>query len=131
MKAVLRSLFAILVLLNFVAVTQDASKLDEHPCIGRDETIYHPGEDHVKAPELHRERLGPDNKGIRPNSHVMLEVTVNATGAICEVRALKAPSRQEAQTVSEYVADNFKFKPATRHGKPVAVRFQVEFRFFP
>ena len=106
---------------------------DEPPCVAKGEPIYSPGEDHVKAPELHRERKGPDDakRAIRPNSNVSLELVVGATGDICEIRALKAPSRDEAQAVAEYIADNFRFKPATRKAKPVAVHFQVLFKFFP
>jgi hypothetical protein len=111
---------------------QEASEPQERLCIAKNETIYTPGEDHVKAPELNRERIGPDDKGrIRPNSRVLLEVTVNSAGDICLARALKAPTREEATAVAEYVADNFRFRPAMRHGKPVAVRLQVRFDFFP
>jgi hypothetical protein len=121
-----------LVVLPGSGLAQNGAQSTEQPCIAKDETIYTPGEDHVKLPALRRERIGPDNKGrIRPNSHVALELTVNASGDICEVRALKAPSREEATAVAEYVADSFRFKPATRNGKPVAVRFQVLFNFFP
>ena len=125
-------MIAVFLLYSLGSVAQETTETAEQPCLAAGETVYHPGEDHVKPPELHRERLGPDNKGrIRPNSRVSLELTVNSIGNICEVRALKAPSREEAQAVAEYVADNFRFKPATRRGKPVAVRFQVQFDFFP
>ena len=123
---------AVAVVTSCSALGQDAPKPAEEPCIAKDETIYRPGEDHVKPPQIRQERKGPDNKGeIRPNSRVSLELIVNSSGDICEVRALNAPSREEARVVAEYVADNFRFKPATRNGKPVAVRFQVLFKFFP
>jgi hypothetical protein len=90
-------LIAVLLFYGLGAVAQVTTGSQEPPCVASGETVYHPGEDHVKPPELHRERLGPDNKGrIRPNSRVSLELTVNSIGAICEVRALKAPTREKA-----------------------------------
>jgi hypothetical protein len=96
------------------------------PCLASDEVIYTPGEDHVKAPTLRMERRALDPP-LNPSFHAVLEVVINSAGTICEVRALKAPDRDTAQKLAEDVADNFRFSPASRRGKPVAARFKIIF----
>lgn len=106
---------------------QAAGQKDERQvCLAQGEAIYSPGEDHVKAPKLRIER-GPLEKPLKSSSQAVLEVLINSAGTICEVRALKAPDRESAKQLAEYVADNFRFTPATRRGRAVPVRFKVVF----
>ena len=101
---------------------EDSSK----PCLAANEPIYTPGEEHVKPPRLRIER-GPLEKPLKSSARAVFEVVINSAGSICDVRALKAPDRDTAQQLAEDIADNFRFTPATRKGKPVAVRFKVVF----
>jgi len=110
------------------AVTQESQPTSQPPCITKDEPVYTPGEDHVKFPEVQMESHHPDNPGaIKPGSRASFELLINSRGQICEVKALRAPNREEATELANFVADNFRFKPATRKGKPVAVRFVTTF----
>jgi hypothetical protein len=59
-------------------------------------------------------------------SFLALEIIVNSDGSVRAVRVSKSsgpPPQVRAACVPE--ACNFKFKPATRHGKPVAVRWSL------
>ena len=112
----------LLVMIQSVIGQADSSKL----CLAANEPIYTPGEDHVQAPRLRIER-GPLEKPLKSSSRAVFEVVINSAGTICEIRALKAPDRETAQQLAEVISDNFRFRPATRRGKPVAARFKVIF----
>jgi hypothetical protein len=107
---------------------QEGQQSPEPSCIAKDEPIYTPGEDHVKFPEVQMASHHPDNpNAIKPGTRASFDLLINSSGQICTVKALRAPNREEAIELANFVADNFRFKPATRKGKPVAVRFVTIF----
>jgi hypothetical protein len=56
-----------------------------------------------------------------------LEVLVNSEGRVCTVRVLSADDPSHAQEFAAYIMTHCTFKPATRRGKPVAVKFPISF----
>jgi len=94
------------------------------PC--PDSPVYVAGQDHVTLPQLRMERRSPDAP-VKTQFPVVLSVTNNIKGQSCEIRVLKAPDVETGRQLAEFVADNFRFTPATRKGKPVAVRFRIVF----
>jgi len=97
----------------------------ENPCIGKDEEIYIPGKDNVKLPQRQKDKKGGTPVEVKGNTQ--LELLVNAEGRICNVRVTKASDPLSANQISRYVAENWKFTPATGQDKPVAVRLTVNF----
>lgn len=102
------------------------SQGESSPCFASGEMVYDLKPD-IRPPKLRMERKSPDGS-VSLSSPVVLELTVNAAGKICDAKALAAPDQQSAKHFVEYVTDNFRFSPATRKGRPVAVRFQVKFQ---
>jgi hypothetical protein len=75
-------------------------------CVAADEPIYGVGGD-VKPPEPH-----PDK---------------NSEGRVCEARVLNATDRLSATKTANFILEHWKFRPAMRQGKAVAVRFTMNF----
>jgi hypothetical protein len=95
------------------------------PCIAADEPIYRPGVDGVKPPQPQPDKNAkgaPDMRG--PFS---VELLVNSEGHICEARVLNAKDPLPAAKAASYISEHWTFKPATREGKPVAVKFMINF----
>jgi hypothetical protein len=113
----------VLIALPFASFGQ-TNKAESCPIQG--EQIYIPGADSVKPPRLQVERT-PLDKPIKMKSRLVLQLTVSAMGKICEIQVLETTDEESAKQVASYVADNFRFRPATRRGKPVAARFKVVF----
>lgn len=97
-------------------------------CLQDGDTISRPGENHVKPPQL-VSRAGDAAHAHDKNSRVQLslELVLNSEGRICETRILRASDAGIAKRVADNVRNSFKFKPATLDGKPVAVRFVMNF----
>ena len=95
------------------------------PCVTPSETVYHPGVDGVKPPQPQSSK----KHRTEPEVHdaVSLELLVNSEGQVCDARVLRAKDRVSAEKVANYVSENWIFTPATKQGKPVAVRFTVNF----
>lgn len=81
----------------------------------------------MNPPKLRMERKSPDQR-VNLSSPVVVELIVNAAGKICEARTLQAPDKESGDHFVEYIIDNFRFRPATRRGRAIAVRFQVKFQ---
>lgn len=95
------------------------------PCIAADEQIYRPGIDGVKPPQPQPVKDAKNAPDVRvPFS---LELLVNADGHVCDVRVLNARDQLSARKTAEYISEHWTFKPATRQGKPVAVKFTTNF----
>jgi TonB family protein len=95
------------------------------PCISSSEAVYKPGVDGVKPPQPQpskRDRTAPDLRG--PAS---LELLVNSEGSVCNARVLTAKDKLSAQKSAKYISENWTFKPAMKQGKPVAVKFTMNF----
>lgn len=115
-------LAAVVVALSLFAVAQEPQPSDS--CIAADETIYKPGVDGVKPPQL---QLDKNNKGVEIRSSMSLELLVNSEGHVCNVQVISAKDQASAKKVAEYIAEHWSFRHATRQGKPVAVRFTTNF----
>jgi hypothetical protein len=119
---------AMSVMLFAASVRPIFAQTSSQPCLAGDEAIYAPGRDGVEPPKLRGERAKPDNP-IKLSSPVILELTLNSLGRICEIHVVRAGQRDQesARHLVQYVSDNFRFSPATRKKQPVAVRFEVTF----
>ncbi|HEV2987374.1 MAG TPA: energy transducer TonB [Candidatus Angelobacter sp.] len=103
-----------------VAQNQPAAKPS---CIATDEPIYSPGQDGVKPPQP----IQDSKKGLKISDEFSIELMVNSEGRVCSARVLKAKDPGTAGEAADYMIDHWKFKPATKQGKPVAVRFTTNF----
>jgi hypothetical protein len=114
----------IFALLVTVALAQDP-KPSAMPCVADSETVYAPGERGIKPPQplpSNKAKGAPEVQG-----QMSFELLVNSEGSVCEVKILQSKDRLSAYKVAKYIEDDWKFEPATKEGKPVAVRFRVNF----
>ena len=117
-----------LVLLGLMASVVGVSAQENHtaiqpPCIAADEAVYRPVADGVKPPQPpqpDKNKNAPDMRG--PFS---MEVIVNSQGRVCDARVFNAKDQISAEKAARYIADHWTFTPATRRGKPVAVKFTM------
>lgn len=62
---------------------------------------------------------------------MLLEMLVNSSGQVCSVRIVKSSDKssdqESARKIAQFISEKWKFNPAMRDGKPVAVAFQVNF----
>ena len=122
----MRILILTLWLAGYAAAAEGGNPANSDPCVAPGEKIYQPGVDHVTPPKL----IPAPKKGSDPPStprQVTLEVLLNSQGTICNVHILRSTNVDNPRRVAEKVAQNFKFKPATRFDKPVAVKFLMNF----
>jgi TonB family protein len=109
----------------FVALSGQTQTPDE-PCLAKGEKIYRPGEDKVKPPDLSIDRTEDESsKGLKVRAQ--LELVVNSKGHVCEVRVLRSDNHDAATQIADIVQKQWHFKPATRSGEPVSVRFPSNF----
>jgi len=111
-----------------LAAAQEGNPPKPEPCLAPGETIYEPGVDHVKPPEL----IQQQRKGSSPDPsrrQVTLQLLLNSHGVVCEVRILRMTNVkvEAAKKLANNVAENSKFKPAVRYNKPVAVKMLMNF----
>jgi len=59
--------------------------------------------------------------------HFILEIVVNSEGRLCQVHLRKASDNAAGMQLATYIAEHWKFKPATLDGKAVAVKIIVNF----
>jgi len=118
--------FLSVVLLSAMAVgAQESPTAAKPPCVRPDETIYHAGVDGVIPPQLQPDKNGKNAPEIRGS--ISLELLVNGEGRVCDVRILKATDQSSARNMASFIARSWIFKPATKQGKPVAVKFETTF----
>jgi Gram-negative bacterial TonB protein C-terminal len=108
-------------------LTAQESKPTEKPCIDPTEAIYRPGKDEVQPPQPPSPIKG---KGA-PTIHgpVTLELLINSEGHACEVHIVSARDTSNAKVLAQYISEHWTFKPATRKGTPVAVKFLMNWDF--
>jgi protein TonB len=114
-----------LILLCFVlpVAAQASPQAPKPPCIAADETVYKMGGDVKPAqPQPDKKANAPDIRG-----SVTLEVLVNAEGQVCDAKVLNSTDRLSAEKTAKFIREHWTFKPATKEGKPVAVRFTMNF----
>jgi TonB family protein len=106
-------------------LSQESPTPADRRCIQSGEAVYQPGRDGVKPPQPQnskKDKSGPELRG--PFS---LELIVNSEGHVCDTRVLSANDRLAAEKAAKYISENWTFKPATKQGKPVAVKFTMNF----
>lgn len=104
---------------------QENQRATKPLCIAADEPIYKPGAGGVKPLQPQPDKSAknaPDMRG--PFS---LELVVNSEGRVCEARVLTARDQLSAKKAAEYISEHWTFKPATKQGKSVAVKFTTNF----
>ena len=122
----MRSLYfiAVGVLMGLGSALAHGQRHSSPVCVPQGAAIYSPGEDHVKAPKLRIVRLAVEQPLTFKRS-VMSDVLVNSEGRICDIHIINAPDRETALQVGTYIGEHFRFSPATRDGKSVAVLVRV------
>ena len=118
----------------FVAFVQPAFLLCQDSS-GKDsaqaEKVYHVGSDGVTPPRvIHRVDPSYDEAGRKAklNGFVILSFIVTPEGKTKDIRVVKSLSPGLDQKSIEAVSE-WKFAPATKEGKPVAIEIQVETTF--
>jgi TonB family protein len=91
-----------------------------------DSPIYQVGGD-VKAPRPISTVIPPPPASVDKQLTVRLSFVVTADGSVANVRVLKR-SKSEFDDFAVGVVSKWKFEPATKDGKPVAVRLETEVR---
>src|SRR6185369_7435684 len=88
------------------------------PCLQPHETIYKPGIDGVKPPQLQPDK---SKSAVPIHGPMSFELTVNSEGHVCSIKVTAAKDPSSANQVANYIGEHWTFKPATRNGQPVAV----------
>jgi protein TonB len=115
----------VLILLSLIlpVVAQEIPQASKPPCVAADETVYKMGGDVKPAqPQPDKKANAPDIGG-----SITLEVLVNAEGQVCDAKVLSSTDRLSAEKTAKFIREHWTFKPATKEGKPVAVRFTMNF----
>jgi TonB family protein len=115
-------LFVVLVSSTPIAA-QENPPAAKPPCIAADEPIYRPGADGVKPGQPQPDKNAKNPPDIRGS--MSLELLVNSEGRVCDVRIVNATDRLSAQKNANFILEHWTFKPATRQGKPVAVKLTM------
>jgi TonB family protein len=120
------TLVLLIVLLSSVipVAAQQNPEGSKSSCVAADEPIYGVGGD-VKPPEPHPDKNARNPPDIRGS--MSLELLVNSEGRVCEARVLNATDRLSATKTANFILEHWRFRPAMRQGKAVAVRFTMNF----
>jgi TonB family protein len=95
------------------------------------EKVYHVGDDAVKPPRvIHQVDPSYDeaSRKAKLNGHVVLTFIVQPDGKPRDIRVVKSLSPGLDQKSIEAVS-KWKFTPATKDGKPIAIEIQAETTF--
>jgi TonB family protein len=106
------------------SLSSAAQEPQSKPCIAADERIYKLV-DGVKPPQPQSDKDAKDAPKRR--GHVSFQLVVSAEGHVCSVKVVAASDKSSAEDAANYIAQHWRFKPATKEGKPVAVTFTVQF----
>ena len=114
---------AILLIFVLPVASQESSPPSKPPCIAADEAVYNMGGDVKPAqPQPDRKANAPEIRG-----SMIVEVLVNAEGQVCDAKVKTSTDRLSAEKTAKFIREHWTFKPATKDGKPVAVRFTMTF----
>jgi TonB family protein len=94
-------------------------------CVAADERIYEPGVGGVKPPEIQKDEDWKHTPGA--DGPFSVELLLNSDGRVCRARLLAAKNRAAAAKSAQYISERWKFKPAIRQGKSVAVTIRINF----
>ncbi|HEX3322694.1 MAG TPA: energy transducer TonB [Terriglobales bacterium] len=114
-------------LLFLPLAAQDSKPAEKPSCIATTETVYQPGKDGVQPPQPPSPLKSKNVPTVR--GPVSLELLINSEGRPCEVHVVSARDTSNAAALAEYISEHWTFKPATRKGKAVAVRFLMNWNF--
>ena len=118
-----RSMLLAVLVFAIPVISQENTK---KPCFARDEILYLPGVDGVKAPgppQPDKKAKGaPDVRGF-----VSFELIINSEGKVCKARVIDATDRMSANQGAIFILEHWTFKPASKDGKPVAVKLTLDF----
>ena len=104
--------------------SQETPQGAKPPCIAADESVYKMGGD-VKPAQPQPDKNAKNAPDIRGS--MVLELLVNAEGRVCDAKVLTSTDRLSAEKTAKFLREHWTFKPATKEGKPVAVRFTMTF----
>jgi periplasmic protein TonB len=95
-----------------------------------DEPVFDLGDGITPPKVTHQVNPKPDSgtKGFRITGQVLIALIVNSRGLPVNVHVLRSVDREIDASAVEAVRQ-WRFEPARRDGKPVAVRVTVEIRF--
>lgn len=89
-------------------------------------SVYQVGGD-VMAPRVISAPIPPTPDTIRKNSKVRVSFVVTPDGSVANIRLVKS-SETELDSFARSAVSKWKFAPATKAGKPVAVRLETEIK---
>lgn len=123
----LRIILMIAGALLFSLVPAAQEDKNTNTCIAIGQPIYTPGVDGVNPPQPPPpDKNAKDAPKIR--GAMSLELIVNSEGNVCSVKILGATDKNSAQQIAGYISQHWSFRPATKKGKPVAVKFTMNFQ---
>jgi TonB family protein len=97
---------------------------------GNDEPVFDLGDSITPPKVIHQVNPKPDSgtKGFRITGEVLIALIVNSRGIPVNVHVVRSVDREIDASAVEAV-QQWRFEPARKDGKPVAVRVTVEIRF--
>lgn len=122
MRHIFLAPLAILTCLSMLSAQENPTSANA-PCIAPDAIVYLPGPGDGVKPPLPDSRAKGARLSLR--SSVSLEVLLNSEGRVCNVRVLSANDKLSAEKARRDIFKNWRFKPATKDGKPVAVKLTI------
>ncbi len=116
----------LLILMSFALpiASQENPQTSKPLCIAADESVYKMGGD-VKPAQPQPDKNAKNAPDI--SGSMILELLVNAEGQVCDAKVLSSTNRLSAEKTAKFIREHWTFKPATKEGKPVAVRFTMTF----
>jgi periplasmic protein TonB len=129
---ILRRLVPMALVLGGILSAQDAPDKPSDNAAGQSqETIYKVGKDGVTAPRATYSpprEFSEQTRQAKYQGSVVLMATVSASGKVVDVKVLSRLGMGLDEKAIEAVR-RWKFKPATKDGKPVAVQVAVDVAF--
>ena len=110
------------------AAADDAKKKDDDS--GQQEEIYEITKDVTPPRLIHRVNptYAPGSRGVRVEGSVMFESVITSRGAPTALRVVKSLAEDVDRAALDAVKQ-WRFDPAKKDGKPVAVRVTIEVAF--
>ena len=121
---------AVLLISAIMAVALTVPRLARGQANEPDEPVFDLGAGITPPKVVHQVNPKADSggKGFRISGTVLIGLIVNSRGIPVNVHVVKSIDKEIDQTAVEAVQE-WRFDPARRDGKPVAVRVTVEIRF--
>jgi periplasmic protein TonB len=128
----IRLLFRCFLMLACLVIGISAlAQTPENPCVNANGKVLHVG-DGVTAPRVtfKKEPVAPEEKNGKPKYEgiTILSAVIGSDGNVCAVRVVRS-SRKDLDEKALETVKQWKFKPAEKKGKPVAVELNLEVEF--